>query len=331
MPLSQALLSSLAPRSIIDHEAEATDTRLRQQASSLNIQSAQDEAAGKRRAMAVSMLNGLQQETDPEKQAALYSTLKPMAERYDPTLKLPDAYDPSLSKALTASQMSPSQPQTMTPYQEAQITALNERNAINREKMSAVKTGKALSMPGMKDLEGKAKGYEDMTRLSTGFTDDFAGNTFTGALENFAGRLGGENIGLTDPGQTQWWQDYQGYVNQVRNDLFGAALTATEKAEFEKAIVMPGMDPQQAHLNLQRQQAITQKALARAGNVYRKGGYNAEQISEYVPDGLASPDTTDPALGSNGTHPLVSTQEEYDALPSGTLYMEDDGKLYAKP
>lgn len=320
MALSQALYTAITPKTVNEYVTEnqqlASDRALRVaqlQAAQMQVQSGQEEAANKRRGMAISMLNGIASEQDPAKQAQLYSTLKPMVERYDTTLKLPDAYDPSLTKALTMSQISPEKQfeaqltmqkaQTMTPYQQAQIDALNERNAIQREKMSAASSGKALSMPAMKDLEGKAKGYEDMTRLATGFKDEYGGNTVTGGLENFLGRMGGENVGLTSPGQTQWWQDYQGYVNQVRNDLFGAALTATEKAEFEKAIVTPGMDPKQARANLARQQALTQKGLVRAGSVYKKGGYNADQIGEYVPAGLENIDTSSPALDGGATGP----------------------------
>lgn len=78
---------------------------LQQQAVQLANQSAQDEIAGKRRSLAISMIAPIQNEADPEKQAQLYATLRGMAERYDPTLKLPDAYDPMLGRALTASQI----------------------------------------------------------------------------------------------------------------------------------------------------------------------------------------------------------------------------------
>jgi hypothetical protein len=293
-----AFADIFTPTTVQQADGDRVGLQLKQgalQQQQLGLQSAQEEMATKRRAMAVSMLNGIAEEADPAKQAALYATLKPMAERYDTTLKLPDQFDPLLTRALSASLAPPVQ--AMTPYQQAQIDALNERNAIQREKMSAATSGKALQSTAIKDLEKKAVGYEDMTRLATGYKPEFGGNTVTGGLENLVGRLGGESVGLTDPGQTQWWQDYQGYVNQVRNDLFGAALTATEKAEFETAIVTPGMDPKQATKNLSRQQAITQNALARSGNVYRKGGFNADQINEYVPEGLSRVDTTSPSLG----------------------------------
>jgi hypothetical protein len=286
MAFSGLLLQQLTPPSAIDHANEATDTRLRQAA-------AQDQLTARRRAFALSILNGVQTQSDPIKQAELYARLRPMVLQHDSTLDLPDTYDADFTKALLAST---GQSTAMTPYQEAQINALNERNAINREKMSAAKTGKALPRPVVNDLKGAAENYETMTRLTKGFKPEFAGNTVTGGLENLAGRLGGESVGLTDPGQTQWWQDYQGYVNQVRNELFGAALTATEKAEFEKSIIKPGMDPEQAASNLARQQAIVQTALTRLGSTYEKGGYNTDQIREYVPEGLERIDTTNPEI-----------------------------------
>jgi len=38
-----------------------------------------------------------------------------------------------------------------------------------------------------------------------------------------------------------------------------------------------------------------------------------------------------PAFDKPGSAPTVSTQEEYDALPSGSMYIEPDGKKYRKP
>lgn len=110
MPISDIF----SAKTVRDFQTEDAKTRLAQELGAAQIQnqqiqaqSAQDEMASKRRAMAVSLLNGIANEADPAKQAALYATLKPMAERYDTTLKLPDEYDPVLSKALVASQISP--------------------------------------------------------------------------------------------------------------------------------------------------------------------------------------------------------------------------------
>lgn len=105
-----ALADSLTPKTVQEADAERMGLQLKQgaiQQQQFAAQNAQEEMQNKRRAMAVSMLNGIANEQDPAKQAALYATLKPMAERYDTTLKLPEEYDPTLSKALMYSQMSP--------------------------------------------------------------------------------------------------------------------------------------------------------------------------------------------------------------------------------
>lgn len=349
--MNQGLLAALSPRSIADYSQENERNRLAREFDALRVENqratrdlAQQEAAGARRAMAVSLLGGIANEQDPAKQAELYATIRPMVERYDSTLKLPDAYDPSLAKALMWGQMGPKD----------QLAALTKETGpiklgpgdvlfdpVSQQPIFSAPTTrdlapppapKPLTMPAMKDLEGKANAYDQMSRLSAGFRPEYAGNTVTGGVENFIGRMGGENVGLTDPGQSQWWQDYQSYVNQVRNDLFGSALTATEKAEFLKAMATPNMDPEQVAANLARQRALAQKALSRSGSVYQKGGFNPDQIGEYVPQGLEGVDTSSPALdGPRGNRPLVTTQEEFDALPSGAIYMEDDGQVYVKP
>src|SRR5262245_2837795 len=98
-----SLLAGIVPNDIGDYAAQAAKTRQEQalypyqlQQAQLTTQGAQQELAGKRRAMAISMLPGILNEPDPAKQAALYGTIKPMVEGYDPTLKLPDQWDPSL-------------------------------------------------------------------------------------------------------------------------------------------------------------------------------------------------------------------------------------------
>lgn len=55
----------------------------------------------------------------------------------------------------------------------------------------------------------------------------------------------------------------------------------------------------------------------------RSGDYFKTSPSSVSDDGGLS--------SKDGAAPVVSTQEEYDALPSGTIYIEPDGKEYRKP
>ncbi len=136
MGLSAAFLQGLNPGNVIDIGNQQAQQQAQQLAAAqqqslypaqqamanIGVQNATDELANKRRMMAVSMLNGIGNEPDPAKQQQLYSTLKPMAERYDPTLKLPDDYDPSLSRALMGSQIpAEKQAQMQNDLEKAQI------------------------------------------------------------------------------------------------------------------------------------------------------------------------------------------------------------------
>ncbi len=123
------------------------------------------------------------------------------------------------------------------------------------------------------DIGKAGTNVETMTRLSESFQDRYGGRPLTGELSNMVGRTFGD-----DTGQAQWWQDYQSYMNQIRNQLFGSALTATEKNEFIKAQVTPGMAPGEIKKNLSRQRELFRAAALRQVNPYLAGGYNKDVI-----------------------------------------------------
>ncbi len=117
----------------------------------------------------------------------------------------------------------------------------------------------------------------DTTRIVNSFDPSFAGNAteFTGDLENNLMRRGL----VSDPkGRAQFWQDYQNFKNITRHEFFGSALTATEKTEFEKAVVNPSMDPPQIEKNLARQREILLNATRRRAKTMLANGSNPEAI-----------------------------------------------------
>jgi hypothetical protein len=128
----------------------------------------------------------------------------------------------------------------------------------------------------VKELGERGGTYGDFVRLTDGFNDSFGGyrSETVGDVANLAAR----NLGIGNKEGATWWQDYQGRKNLVRNQLFGSALTATEKAEFDKANINPGMTPDAIRKNLELQKAATQKAAAKMAGAYAKMGYSAEQI-----------------------------------------------------
>jgi hypothetical protein len=135
---------------------------------------------------------------------------------------------------------------------------------------------KELPFGVIKELGDRGGTFGDFSRLTETFTDTYGGYKLerAGDVANWTAR----NLGMGDQAGAQWWQDYQNQKNLVRNQLFGSALTTTEKAEFDKANINPGMTPQAIRDNLTRQHAATQRAAAKLANVYVQMGYGPEQI-----------------------------------------------------
>jgi hypothetical protein len=122
----------------------------------------------------------------------------------------------------------------------------------------------------IKELGDRGTTFGDFTRLTGTFSDVYGGYKFerAGDTANWAAR----NFGVGNQDAAQWWQDYQNQKNLVRNQLFGSALTTTEKAEFDKANINPGMTPDAIKSNLTRQHDATRRAAAKLANVYVQMG-----------------------------------------------------------
>ncbi len=80
----------------------------------------------------------------------------------------------------------------------------------------------------------------------------------------------------------EWWKDYQSFVAQVRNQLFGATLTPREAADFRKFNVGPATDPQVADQYFTRQIEIVKKAVERERRKGRARGVSEETLSSFL-------------------------------------------------
>jgi hypothetical protein len=158
--------------------------------------------------------------------------------------------------------------------------------------------GKDLPFGVVKELGERGGSYGDFSRLADGFTDSYGGyrSEKVGEAANWAAR----NLGVGNEEASTWWQDYQGRKNLIRNQLFGSALTATEKAEFDKANINPGMTPQAIRRNLALQKQATQKAAAKLAGAYVKMGYETEQIEAALGVPLAQLGIAAPSRAAGG-------------------------------
>lgn len=168
-----------------------------------------------------------------------------------------------------------------------------------------------LPFNAVQDLAKQAGMAETMSSISATFKPEYAsrlpGVPGVGAAENYLGRAG---IGNTD--RANWWQNYNEQANIIRNSLFGSALTLTEKAAFEAAMISPDMAPDVIKTRLAQQAAAAQRAYQKIVAAAGSSGYNVSGLP------TVSGPTTAPAPGGGTPAPggglSAAEQAELDAL-----------------
>lgn len=140
--------------------------------------------------------------------------------------------------------------------------------------------GQRLPFNAVQDLAKQAGGAQTMVNIANTFQDSFAagasGLPGMGAAQNWLGRnLPGDG---EMKAQANWWQNYNEQANRIRNELFGSALTLTEKAAFEAAMIGPDMDAKTIKARLKQQAAAAQRAYQRLIEAAQGSGYNVSGL-----------------------------------------------------
>lgn len=203
------------------------------------------------------------------------------------------------------------------------------------EYIDRTRKGPSLSVSDITKLSDEGGKFANLTGFIGGFKDQYGGKGLgvIGEAQNWAGRNlppVTENL-RNNADQSSWWQSYDRYKNVVRNDLFGASLTASEQAAFDKADINPGMQPDQIRKNLQIQRDIVESGIKRKAGALISAGHDPQTISKaygMTPEQLGVPAKKG---GTPAAGPVrASSKQEYDALPSGTQYIAPDGSLRTK-
>jgi len=162
----------------------------------------------------------------------------------------------------------------------AELTRLRINDA--KQKAEEAKDGKQVPVNLLEKLSKQSDGVEQASSLYNTFKDEYVGYKLdTVGKADIALALRSDDPSRLDLGN--WWQSYQERTNKIRNDLFGAALTAQEKAEFDKAMVTPGMSPKSARSNLLKQAEAAQKAYSKITNAAKISGYSKSAIDSLNP------------------------------------------------
>ena len=159
---------------------------------------------------------------------------------------------------------------------EARAQAAAEREALRFKKEMTGVGRKPLREGDAQKLTNDVSSVESIERALNSFQDDFAG--LTADVENVVQGV----TGMGTPGQRDWWADFRATDNQIRNELFGASLTAGEKSAYSATTITPRMSPEEIKRNLSRRLEIARKATARRYNRLNAAGYNPDEVSAIV-------------------------------------------------
>jgi len=178
-----------------------------------------------------------------------------------------------------------------------------QTNALRRDALAAREAaanaapkGRGLPMSAINKLstqEGAAVTFAD---LISSFRDELAGTFATAAFENTMGKYQPLGVGKKFAAQSNWWQNYNTQKNILRNELFGSALTKTEKEAFDAANITEGMEPGQIRNKLAQQH----RAVVRARNILlANAGRGNFDISGFT--AMLEPEALDPGNTARGT------------------------------
>lgn len=198
----------------------------------------------------------------------------------------------------------------------------------------------AKEKPRQMSVGDVTKLQEDGAKFSnlTGFVDTFK-NEFGGQgpikamgdLRNWVGRTLPESIvdSSAAAGAT-WWQGYDRFKNIVRNELFGAALTPSEQAAFEKADINNTMQPDQIRKNLKTQQDIVKRALTTKAGALVNEGYRPETISKAYGVKLEDLGVSKPPSGPapQSAAPQQQSSQTWTDPQTNKTYVIRNGKMY---
>ena len=137
-----------------------------------------------------------------------------------------------------------------------------------------------LSTGAIEDLGASSKSVEDFKGLVDGFKDSYGGHVFQTVADAklwITQKFTGDETGFAG-----WVRDKQKITNQIRNDLFGSALTAPEKIEFQKSEVAITDSPAVIRAGLKKQLAIATKASNKIVQAYLLGNGDKSQIRAAV-------------------------------------------------
>jgi hypothetical protein len=172
------------------------------------------------------------------------------------------------------------------------------------------KPGKTLPSGEVRKLSDSASIVSTFAELSDSFRDELSGTPALAEVQNTLGKYQPLGFGKGYADQSNWWSNYNEQKNIVRNKLFGSALTATEKAAFDKATISEGMEAAEIRRRLKQQQRAAARAYNKLRSQFGAAGYNVEDL-EAADEGE---DTPPPGGAVQSAAPAGVPQKVWDHM-----------------
>lgn len=200
---------------------------------------------------------------------------------------------------------------------------LNQVDGSTEERpiqIASKKKEKPLPQPVFKELSAAGEGYHEFNKLSGNFQPAYGGFVLERAGD--AANWTAQRLGLGNKDGADWWADYQSQKNAMRKSLFGSALTKTEKSEFDKAAINPGMTADAINKNLKRQKDAALRAAQKIAATRIALGDSPDVIEAAM--GLKLPDIGVAPKGAAST-PKKGDRKQFTSKTGALVWGVHDG------
>jgi len=175
-------------------------------------------------------------------------------------------------------------------YDQRMAKALEEADKAAREAAAPAKK-RDLTSGEVEKITGLDNSLGTQMRLMETFKPEYAGYgvKFAGDIANTIG----STFGGDKQSQAEWWAAHEANDNVARNALFGASLTAGEKAAWDKTSISPGMNPSMVENRMRERAALIEAKRKTSIENLGKANYNVENFqtapTNFAPAAVAAP------------------------------------------
>lgn len=175
-------------------------------------------------------------------------------------------------------------------YDQRMAIARAEADKSAREAIAPAKK-RDLTSGEVEKITGLDNSLGTQMRLMETFKPEYAGYgvKFAGDIANTIG----STFGGDKQSQAEWWAAHEANDNVARNALFGASLTAGEKAAWDKTSISPGMNPSMVENRMRERAALIDAKRKTSIENLGKANYNVENFqtapNNFAPAAVAAP------------------------------------------